>query len=271
MFGQFTTLSLLTNILDILFVAYVIYKLIMLIKGTRAVQLIKGIVVLLIASNVADFLKLTTIQWILDRTWATIFVALAVIFQPELRKALEQLGRGRFFANTSGTTLGVEEINKIINELTRAALHLAKTKTGALVVIERDTGLSEYIETGVKIDGFISNEFIENIFVPQTPLHDGALIIRGDRIVAAGCFLPLSDNPNLHKSLGTRHRAALGITELSDAIAIVVSEETGIISIANDGELTRYLNEEKLTEQLKRYLAPAPAINKNFLRWRGKI
>ena len=269
MFVQFSTLSLATNFLDILIVAYVIYKLIMLIKGTRAVQLIKGIVVLLIASNISDYMKLTTIQWILDKTWAIIFVALAVIFQPELRKALEQLGRGGFFSNTI-TTLGVEEINKVISEIARAVMHLSRSKTGALIVLERETGLSDYIETGVKIDGYVSNEFLENVFVPQTPLHDGAVIIRGDRIVAAGCFLPLSDNPNLQKSLGTRHRAALGITENSDALALIVSEETGIVSLANDGSLMRYLNEEKLNELLRRYLSPAPTLNMHFLKWRGK-
>lgn len=261
------TLTLVTNIIDILLVAYVIYKLIMLIKGTRAVQLIKGIVVLLLASNASDFLNLNTIKWILDKTWATIFVALAVIFQPELRKALEQLGRGRFFSH-SVTTLGSEELNKVIAEIALAGARLSKTKTGALIIFERDTGLNDYIETGVKIDGVVSSEFLENVFVPQTPLHDGAVVIRGDRVIAAGCFLPLSDNPNLHKSLGTRHRAALGITEISDALAVIVSEETGIISLAQDGALMRYLNEEKLIENLRKFLLPAPVINKNFLKWR---
>jgi diadenylate cyclase len=241
----------------------------MLIKGTRAVQLIKGIVVLLVASNVSDLLKLTTIQWILDKTWGTIFVALAVIFQPELRKALEQLGRGKFFSPTTVPTMGTEEVNKLVSEISIAISHMAKAKIGALIVFERETGLNDYIETGIKIDGIVSSEFLENTFVPQTPLHDGAMIIRGDRALAAGCFLPLTDNPNLQKSLGTRHRAALGITEISDALAVVISEETGIVSIAHDGALTRYLNEEKLTEQLRRHLAPAPLIKRNFLKWRS--
>lgn len=265
--SQFNYLYVLTEIIDILLVAYVIYKLLMLIKGTRAVQLIKGILVLLVASNISDFLNLYTIKWILDQTWATIFVALAVIFQPELRRALEQIGRGQFFVRTNND-IGMGDMLRIIDEVTRCALKLAKTKTGTLIIIERETGINDYIETGIKIDGVVSAEFLMNIFVPQTPLHDGAAIIRGDRVVAAGCFLPLSDNPYLDSSLGTRHRAALGITEISDAVAVIVSEETGTISIAYEGKLVRYLEEKTLRDKLQELLVPKPNTNSHFWNWR---
>lgn len=261
-------LYVVTEVIDILIAAYVIYKLLMLIKGTRAVQLIKGILVLLIASNISDVLNLYTIKWILDKTWATIFVALAVIFQPELRRALEQLGRGQFFVRVNNE-LGMGDMLRLIDEVTRCALKLAKTKTGTLIIVERETGINDYIETGIKIDGVISAEFLMNIFVPQTPLHDGAVIIRGDRVVAAGCFLPLSDNPYLDSSLGTRHRAALGITEISDAVAVIVSEETGTISVAYEGKLVRYLEEKTLRDKLQELLVPKPTTTSHF--WNRRV
>lgn len=266
--AQISYLNILTGILDILVVAYVIYKLLMLIKGTRAVQLIKGILFLLIASNISDFFNLFTIKWILDQTWATIFVALAVIFQPELRRALEQLGRGRFFVRINNE-LDMGDMLRLIDEITRSVLRLARTNTGSLIVLERETGINDYIETGIKIDGLVTSEFLGNIFVPQTPLHDGAVIIRGDRVIAAGCFLPLSDNPYLDSCLGTRHRAALGITEISDAVAVIVSEETGSISLAFEGKMVRYLEEKTLRDKLQELLAPKPANNTHF--WQRRI
>lgn len=246
---EWTTLSVITSILDIAIVAYVLYKLLMLIRGTRAVQLIKGIVILLIASNVSDLVGLNTIQWILEQTWAVIFVALAVIFQPELRRALEQLGRGQFFS-TNMSSLATGDVIRLIDELTGAIVSCAKTKTGALIILERETGLKDYIETGIRIDAIVSEELLTNIFVKNTPLHDGATIIRGDRVVAAACFLPLTDNPYISVALGTRHRSAIGISEVSDALALVVSEETGVISMARDGKLIRYLDEKQLREIL---------------------
>ncbi|MGI6065245.1 MAG: diadenylate cyclase CdaA [Bacillota bacterium] len=255
MLPDWSYLRILTQILDVVIVAFVIYKLLMLIKGTRAVQLIKGILVLLVASNVSDWLNLETIRWILDKTWATIFVALAVIFQPELRRALEQLGRGQFFARHSGE-MGAGDILRLIDEIARCIVSSARTKTGTLIILERETGINDYIETGIKIDGVVSAEFLGNIFIPQTPLHDGAVIIRGNRVVAAACFLPLSDNPYLESSLGTRHRAALGITEISDALALVVSEETGTISLGYEGKLVRHLDEKSLRDMLQEMLVP---------------
>nr|WP_088553871.1 diadenylate cyclase CdaA [Calderihabitans maritimus] len=253
-------------LIDITLVSYVLYKLIILIEGTRAAQLLKGLAVLFIASFISEKLHLTTVSWILDQTRLMILVALPVVFQPELRRALEQLGRGRFF--TSTTLLGAADMSRLINELIRAVEVLRKHKTGALIVIERGTGLNDYIENGVKVEGIVSAEFLVNIFTPLTPLHDGAVIIRGDRVMAAACFLPLTDSPYLSRQLGSRHRAALGITEISDAVAIVVSEETGTVSVAAEGQLTRYLEEKSLRELLEQLLLPK---SQGFLlgKWRS--
>ncbi|NPV73436.1 MAG: TIGR00159 family protein [Pelotomaculum sp.] len=239
----------LISAIDILIVAFVMYKLTLLIRGTRAVQLIKGLAVLVIATAVSSLFNLYTINWLLRQAMTALVVALPVVFQPELRRALEKLGRGKFLAHP---TLVPGEINwsKIIAEITRAAAVLAKNRTGALIVVERETGLVEHIDTGVKIDGILSAEFLVNIFIPKTPLHDGAVIIRGDRVAAAACFLPLSENPYLTSDLGTRHRAGIGITEHSDAVAIIISEETGTISLAVEGALTRNLDEAALQGRL---------------------
>jgi len=239
----------LINIFDMLVVAALIYKLFQWIKGTRAVQLLKGIVVLLIATTISDWLGLYTINWILNNIRTMVVVAIPVVFQPELRRALERIGRGKFFARPF-TFLEEEDTDRVINEIIRAVVTMSKNKTGALIVLERETGINDYIETGVSLDSVISGEFMINIFIPNSPLHDGAVIIRGDRVAAAGCFLPLTENPNLGKELGTRHRAAIGITEISDAVAIVVSEETGIISLAREGRITRNYDEKTLREVL---------------------
>ncbi|MGI9862637.1 diadenylate cyclase CdaA [Moorella naiadis] len=262
-------IDLLLVALDISVVAFVIYKFMMLIKGTRAVQLIKGLVVLVVASVIAARLHLATINWLLSQLRLVIVVALPVVFQPELRRALEQLGRGKFFARPL-TVLGAEDMEKLINELVRAMQVLAKNRTGALVVVERETGLNDYIETGIRVDGVVSAELLINIFVPLTPFHDGAAIIRGDRVVAAGCFLPLSESPYLSKQLGTRHRAALGISEISDAVVLIVSEETGVISVAEGGKLTRFLEEKNLKELLQSLMLPQDNHNTTFFwLWRS--
>lgn len=256
MFSQFNFLIYLSPweifliLIDISVVSFVIYKGIMWIKGTRAVQLLKGLLVLVIAYFISDLLQLTTVNWFLQQIQLLIVVALPIVFQPELRRALEQLGRGKIFSN-SMTYLAVEDRSRLINELMRSVQSLSKNKYGALIVIENETGLSDFVDTGVTIDGIVSAELLLNIFVPNTPLHDGAVIVRGDRVTAAGCFLPLTDSPYLSKQLGTRHRAALGIAETSDAVVIVVSEETGTISVAHDRELTRYLDEKSLKEILE--------------------
>ena len=240
----------LMDLLDIAIVAYVSYKAIQLIQGTRAVQLLKGLVVLLVSTKVSEWLGLYTINWILQNTMTVGVIALLVVFQPELRRALEQLGRGKFFSS-SLLGLAEEELNKVIDHIAEAAEELSKGQIGALIVLEKETGLNEYIETGVKIGGSVSTELLINIFMPNTPLHDGAVIVRNDMIVAAGCYLPLSENPNLSKELGTRHRAALGITEETDAVAIIVSEETGVVSVAKEGKLSRYLDVKTLKNMLR--------------------
>lgn len=238
---------------DIAVVSWAAYHLLLLIRGTRAVQLIRGLVVLVLASFASQLLGLHTIQWVLEQTRLMVLVALPIVFQPELRRALEQLGRGKLFARPLGM-MGTEETSKVLEEIVRAVTALARHKFGALIVWERETGINEVLETGVKIDGVVSAEFLINLFTPRTPLHDGAAIIRGDRVVAAGCFLPLTDSPYLSQELGTRHRAALGISEVSDAVAIIVSEETGVISVAENGQLTRYLDEKSLRQLLSALL-----------------
>ena len=240
----------LIDLLDIAIVAYVSYKAIQLIQGTRAVQLLKGLVVLVASTKLSEWLGLYTINWILRNAMTVGVIALLIVFQPELRRALEQLGRGRFF---SSPILGLaeEELNKVIDHIANAAIELSKSQIGALIILEKQTGLNEYIETGVKIGGIVTVELLINIFTPNTPLHDGAVIIQNDNIMAAGCYLPLTENPNLSKELGTRHRAALGITEETDAVAIIVSEETGVISVAKDGKLSRYLDVKTLKNMLR--------------------
>lgn len=248
----------LSSVIDILVVAYLMYRLMLLIKGTRAVQLIKGIAVLLVITAVASLFNLYTINWLLGKLMTALVVALPVVFQPELRRALEKLGRGRFLNTTTLSSSGDNDQTKVVAEITRSATVLSKNRIGGLIIIERDTGLEEHIDNGVKIDGLVTAEFLVNIFVPKTPLHDGAVIIRGDRVAAAACFLPLSENPHLSTDLGTRHRAGIGITEHSDALAVIVSEETGSISLAVEGALNRHLDEAGLSKRLSELLYNRP-------------
>ena len=252
-FGEINFISVFVNLLDILIVAYLFYKLLMIIRGTRAVQLIRGIVVLFIFLNVSDFVGFHLFGWILQQTWAIIFLALAVIFQPELRRTLEQIGRGQIIPG-SGSNYASGDIIAMIDEVIASVTASAKTKTGVLIVIERDTGLNDYIETGIQVDALVTEELLNNIFTRNTPLHDGAAIIRGNRLIAAACFLPLTDNPYISSTLGTRHRAAIGIGEVSDCISVVVSEENGIISLAREGKLVRNLDEKQLRELLSSLL-----------------
>ena len=258
------------HIIDISIVSYVVYKLLLLIRETRAEQVLKGLTILLFVTKLSEWLQLNTIYWILKNTATVGVIALLIVFQPELRKALEQIGRGRIFDRL---TFIQEDKDPLffINEIARAVQDMARAKIGALIVIERKTGISDVIETGVKIDGELSGSLLENIFVPNTPLHDGAVIVRGYRIAAAGCFLPLTENGNINKQLGTRHRAALGISENSDAIAIVVSEETGVISIAHNGKLTRYLDSKGLKEILKKvYVKEKEPRSFIVKKWRSR-
>ncbi len=255
-------------LIDISIVSFILYKGILLIEGTRAVQLVKGLFVIVLFSFYSNFLGLRTINWLLGRLELVIAVALPVVFQPELRRALEQLGKGKMFAR-SVSVLGAEDMAHLINQVTHAVMELSEEKTGALIVVEREVGINDYIDTGVKLDAMVSSELLVNLFVENTPLHDGAVIIRGDRVIAAGCFLPLSDNPYLSSKLGTRHRASLGISEVSDAVTVVVSEETGTISLSQGGKLTRYLDEQSLKKQLENILL-TNTYNGTMGFWKGR-
>jgi diadenylate cyclase len=226
----------------------------MLVRGTRAVQLLKGIVVLIAVWAISYIFELLTLQWLMESLFTWGVVAVFVIFQPELRRALEQLGRGRIL------TIGSSDEDAAVNDRIQqviAALHLLSgRRIGALLVFERETGLSEHIESGIKLESQISTELLVNIFIPNTPLHDGAVILRGNQIMAAGCYLPLSENPFISKELGTRHRAAIGMSEASDAIVVIVSEETGQISLAIHGQMVRDVKEESLISKLHEELNP---------------
>lgn len=243
--------DIIRSLLDIAIVAYVLYRILRWISGTRAEQLLRGLLLLLLFSLAASYLRLDMVKWLMEKVWIVFAITLPIVFQPELRRLLEQIGRGSFFARSN---IEMEEYESIINEIVDATAVLSRNKVGALVIFTRETGISEYLESGVFLDSLVSSGLLVNIFVPNSPLHDGASIISGGRIKKAACFLPLSDNPNLDKELGTRHRAGLGITELSDALALIVSEETGTISLAKEGQLQRYLDTRSLKELLRQEL-----------------
>jgi diadenylate cyclase len=252
------------DIIDILIVSYVIYNFILLVRGTRAIQLLQGILIVILTWALSVVFKLTTLQWMMRQLFTYGVLAIVIIFQPELRRALEQLGRGRLFSRTSAE----EEVSKRVSEIFRTLNYLSKRKIGALIVFERETGLNEYVESGIPIDSKISAELLINIFIPNTPLHDGAVIIRQERLLAAACYLPLSENPFISKELGTRHRAAIGMSEVSDAIAVVVSEETGQISLALNGQIVRDIKEESLISKLFDELKPKTKDKEKKTFWK---
>ncbi len=237
------------DIIDIIIVALVFYKLFMLIRETRAEQLTKGIFALFVFTKLSEVLQLYTINWLLKQVMTVGTLAILIVFQPELRRGLEYIGRSRFLTK-SFVEVKDETLARVTDELVEACASLSRQKIGALIVLERKTGLNEVVETGTTINGQVSSDLLINIFIPNTPLHDGAVIIKEDTIKAASCFLPLTDNTSLSKSLGTRHRAALGITEKSDALVLVVSEETGAISVAENGKIARYLDTQTLRKIL---------------------
>ena len=236
------------DIIDIIIVSFLIYKLLVLTSETRAMQVIKGIAIIFIASLITKAINLPAITWILDYIIGAGAVVLVILFQPELRSMLEQIGRSRLFNKRKPKD--IRDINREARELCQALLNMSRRRIGALIIIERTTKLSDYAKTGTAIDSLISCGLIENIFEPNTPLHDGAVIVRDMRILAAACYLPLSANQAISKALGTRHRAALGISEVSDSITFVVSEETSNISVAREGKLTRNLDEKMIMEIL---------------------
>lgn len=266
-----------SDFLEILILALLIYQIIKWIKNTRAWALVKGVLLLVCFCVVAVILDLDVILWIIKNTVSVGVIAIIILFQPELRKALEDLGR----RNIVPSILSFDEknenrrfSNKSIDELVRASYALGRTKTGALIVIEKDIRLNEYERTGIPVDAVISSQLLINIFEHNTPLHDGAIIVRGDRIVAATCYLPLSDNMELSKELGTRHRAGVGISEVADCFTIIVSEETGKVSVTENGVLTRNIDGEQLRARLLEVQAknsPDSVRKKKLQLWKGRV
>lgn len=252
--------------LDVLLVAVVAYRLLVMFRGTRAVQMLVGVGIVVAVTVVARRLQLRSLGWILDGFWSFWAVTLVVLFQPELRRAVARLGQGRLLRAIVGTS--GEEWTRIVGELVRVAQLLAARRIGAIVVVERGDGLRNYAELGVPVDALVSADLLESIFLPYSPLHDGAVLIQGGRIVAAGCFLPLSRSVHLGRQLGTRHRAALGITEETDAVAVVVSEETGRISLAVDGRIEVLADADTLARRLRELTEGAPAAG-SASWWRG--
>jgi diadenylate cyclase len=238
--------------LDIAVVTLIIYWLLSVAQGTRATLLIRGAIIFLaIGYILATLFDLTTLNWLLARTWPALIIAIPVIFQPELRRALEQLGHTGQWLRTP-LTAGTDVVSEhVIDEIVRAAGQLARNRYGALMVLERETGLQDYAETGVPVDATLTRQLLINIFYPNTPLHDGATLVRGDRIIASSVVLPLTDNISASSQLGTRHRAGIGVTEDSDALAIIVSEETGQIAVAHNGRLIRGLDQDRLRRVLR--------------------
>lgn len=261
------------DIVEIVIISFLMYQVMVWIKNTRAWILVKGIAVLLGFTLVAVFFQMNTIIWLAEKTLGLGVTAIIIVFQPELRKALEQLGRKNFISGVISfdDSKGIKErfSDKTVQELTKATFALAKTKTGALIVIEQEDSLTEYESTGIPLDSLISSQLLINIFEHNTPLHDGAIIVRGDRIVAATCYLPLSDNMEISKDLGTRHRAGLGISEVTDSMTIIVSEETGKVTVAFGGRLLRNLDSENLRNKLV-MLQNKTIDAKRFRLWKGR-
>lgn len=260
-----------SDVLEIIILSFVVYHILIWIRNTRAWTLMKGILVMIVFIFIATLLNLDSILFLVSKGINAILVATAVIFQPELRRALEQLGEKKFLSSLIPFDMekDAEErfSDKTVNELVKGSFEMGKAKTGALIVLEKNTKLTEYIRTGIELDSLVTSQLLLNIFEHNTPLHDGAIIVRGDRIVSATCYLPLSDNMGLSKELGTRHRAAVGMSEVSDALIVVVSEETGAVSIAQSGRLKRDVSREELREALVNIQNSKPELKKwRFLR-----
>jgi diadenylate cyclase len=244
-----------SDVLDIIIIAYLLYHILLWFKTSRAWTLLKGILVLLVFLGLSSLLRLNTILWIAKNIVSVLIIALIILFQPELRRALDELGRKRFinrFFNFNDKNEGQQRLSdKTVYELVRTASELGKAKTGALIVLEHDTPLGEYERTGINVDAVVTSQLLVNIFEKNTPLHDGAVIIRNNRVVAATCYLPLTERNDVNKELGTRHRAGLGISENTDSMTIIVSEETGAVSVAHRGQLHRNLNDDSLRKLLE--------------------
>ncbi len=264
---QFTILDL----IDIVIVAFIVYGLLKVASKTRAMQVLKGLGLIIVMASVSELLNLATVSWFMNAIITSGIVIVVILFQPEIRRVLEKIGRGKIFDKPFHNS-EISDYSGVVDELHRAVLNMSKRKIGALIVFERKTGLADVIESGTTLDAKVSAQVIENVFFPNSPLHDGAMIVKDDRIVAAGCFLPLSDNKQLSSELGTRHRAALGISEISDSITIIVSEETGVISKTLDGTLTRYIDSKALRELLSEMMSEKQGKSRllgNVLRRKG--
>lgn len=262
-----------TDVLEIIILSFLVYQIILWIKNTRAWSLLRGIVIIMAFILAAAFLNMTTILWIAEKMLSLVVIATVVVLQPELRRALEQLGRTNFFASLvpfdSSRDMGGRFSDKTMQEIIKACYEMGKVRTGALIVVEQNQSLSEYERTGIEVDGILTSQLLINIFEHNTPLHDGAVIVRENRVVSATCYLPLSDNMGLSKELGTRHRAGVGISEVTDSLTIIVSEETGHISVAYEGALSRDLDSEELKGKLL-MIQNKPLEEKKRRLWKGR-
>ncbi len=255
--------------LDILIIAVLLYKLITWTKETRAYQVLKGFGILFLCYFLSQLFSLHTLNWLLGSVVQSGVLVIAILFQPELRRAFEHIGRGKIFDKNAWVNVTVEG-SDVVREIQKAVLNMARRRVGALIVIEQRVALGDILATGTRINGMITGALIENIFEPNTPLHDGAMVIRGETIIAAACILPLSDDVDIGRELGTRHRAALGVSGVSDSITIVVSEETGIISVARDGKLVRYIDAKALKDLLDSIFLKQSSGSFSWIKRRNK-
>jgi len=262
-----------TDVVEIVILAFLVYYILAWIKNTKAWALLKGVIVIAVFILLAAFFHMNTILWIVTNVFSIAAIAIVVVLQPELRKALEELGQKNFFSSLvsfdSGKTEGGLFSDRTINEIAKACVEMGKVKTGALIVIEQHQSLKEYERTGIDVDGIVSSQLLINIFEHNTPLHDGAVIVRGNRVVSATCYLPLSDNMALSKDLGTRHRAGVGISEVTDSLTLIVSEESGKISVAYDGKLEREVDAERLKARMAE-IQDKPTEEKKRKLWKGR-
>ena len=264
-----------TDVVEIIIISFLVYNILVWIKNTRAWSLLKGIVVIAVFILIAAYFEMNTILWIVQNVFGVAVTAVVVILQPELRKAVEELGRKNIVSSILPFELGKNLIegrfsDKTINEIARACVEMGKVKTGALIVVEQNEPLTEYERTGIDVDGIVTSQLLINIFEHNTPLHDGAVIVRGNRITSATCYLPLSDNMGLSNDLGNRHRAGVGISEVTDSLTIIVSEETGKISVAYDGEIERNLSGDALKEKLRTIQNKPEQEPRKRILWKGR-
>lgn len=262
-----------TDIVEILIISFLVYQIMLWIKNTKAWSLLKGLVIIMVFILIAAIFQMQTILWIAENVLSLAVVAVVVVLQPELRKALEQLGRKNIFSALltfdTGKDMEGRFSDKTVNEIVRASYEMGKVKTGALMVIQQNLSLDEYERTGIEVDGIVTSQLLINIFEHNTPLHDGAVIIRGNRVISATCYLPLSDNMGLSKDLGTRHRAAVGISEATDSLTVIVSEETGYVSVAYEGVLLRNVDADTLREKLQ-LIQNKQVEEKKRRLWKGR-